>query len=547
MRLESLYTYGLLVCCLSLCAFGGTHYIAANGSDSNNGTNQTSAWLHAPGMAGCTANCAAYTPVPGDQFIFRGGDTWHYSAGSPVGLPWTWHWSGSAGNNIYLGTDSSWYSGGSFKRPILTMDNPLSSVLLSSCAYDDVDKQAVVLNNVSYVTLDDFEFTGKCWSGDPDPNATLNITTATHSLIKGNYFHGWSSTTTSVDVHRMIRGLLSATPTYNEIEYNVFDGSDSFHGTTTASNQCFKAVNGAPCQSGFAIYGDGYNLHHNVFRYLSNGIVTNGFFTVHDNLFEYMWASYDDQTHPNVIESGTDGLRGVPFYLYNNVIRHTRQNVTLWVMFDRDAYEFNNVFFDNFGDSIDCLEHSPAADTSTPVLHFYNNTLDASDIGNGACKINFAGGNSSTPTWHGTTTFENNHFIGYSQLSSVWVCQSPATCAVNDNGHEVYQTEATANGQGYTASNNYAPVSPGNGATVGVGAGLTGYCASFSTDNAFCAGTSGGVLEQPGQGGYVAVSPAVALVARPSSGAWDAGAYEYSSGSASGQPNPPSGLTAVVQ
>jgi hypothetical protein len=352
----------LVACILSAgSASAGTYYIAANGSDSNSGTSPTSSWVHAPGMAGCSGNCGSYRPVAGDKFLFRGGDTWHYSAGSPIGLPWTWTWSGSSGNNIYIGVDMTWYSGSSFTRPILTMDNPLSSVLLSSCTYDDVGNQAVVLGSVSYVTFDNFEFTGKCWSGDPDPNASLNITNATHSIITNNYFHGWSSTASSVDVHRMIRGMLSPTPTYNEIAYNVIDGSDSFHGTTTASNQCFQPVNGPPCQSGFGVYGDGYNFHHNVLRYLSNGIVTNGFYAVHDNLFEYMWNSYDDQTHPNVVESGTTGLAGLPFYFYNNVIRHTRQNVTFWVQIDQQAYMFNNVLFDNFGGNINCLEFQPAS------------------------------------------------------------------------------------------------------------------------------------------------------------------------------------------
>jgi Right handed beta helix region len=36
-------------------------------------------------------------------------------------------------------------------------------------------------------------------------------------------------------------------------------------------------------------------------------------------------------------------------------------------------------------------------------------------------------------------------------------------------------------------------------------------------------------------------------VARPSTGAWDAGAYQFSSGGTAGRENPPSGLTAVVQ
>src|ERR1700683_21618 len=35
------------------------YYIAANGSDSNNGTSETSPWQHAPGMPACSATCAS--------------------------------------------------------------------------------------------------------------------------------------------------------------------------------------------------------------------------------------------------------------------------------------------------------------------------------------------------------------------------------------------------------------------------------------------------------------------------------------------------------
>ena len=38
-----------------------TYYVAANGSDSNNGTSEATPWLHAPGMSTCTATCASTT------------------------------------------------------------------------------------------------------------------------------------------------------------------------------------------------------------------------------------------------------------------------------------------------------------------------------------------------------------------------------------------------------------------------------------------------------------------------------------------------------
>src|SRR4029077_8605659 len=59
-------------------AFATSYYVAANGSDSNNGTSESTPWLHAPGMSTCTATCSATTINAGDSIIFRGGDTWHF-------------------------------------------------------------------------------------------------------------------------------------------------------------------------------------------------------------------------------------------------------------------------------------------------------------------------------------------------------------------------------------------------------------------------------------------------------------------------------------
>ncbi|MGA2697641.1 MAG: hypothetical protein ABSE92_16380, partial [Terriglobales bacterium] len=154
----------------------GTYYIAANGSDTNNGTSKTSPWLHAPGMPKCTGTCAGHTPVAGDQYIFRGGDTWHFgnSAASPyVGGSWSWKWSGSSSNPIYIGVDETWYGGNAWARPLMSGDNPLSTSFVSSCAYDQSSFIFFNLTSLSYVTVDNFEWPGKCWSSNSTYTGTV--------------------------------------------------------------------------------------------------------------------------------------------------------------------------------------------------------------------------------------------------------------------------------------------------------------------------------------------------------------------------------------
>ena len=73
---------------LSANASATTYYVAANGSDSNNGTSKSTPWAHLPGMATWTGS---QNPTAGDTFILRGCDTWN-NANFPI----KWSWSGSS-------------------------------------------------------------------------------------------------------------------------------------------------------------------------------------------------------------------------------------------------------------------------------------------------------------------------------------------------------------------------------------------------------------------------------------------------------------------
>ena len=126
---------------LSSMGITSCYYIAANGSDSNDGASEASGhpWAHAPGMPNCTANCASNSPAGGSGYIFRGGDTWHFgdSSSTPyTGGTWQWESSGaSTGSPIYVGVDSTWFSGSSWARPILTGDNATNTSPVGSCSY----------------------------------------------------------------------------------------------------------------------------------------------------------------------------------------------------------------------------------------------------------------------------------------------------------------------------------------------------------------------------------------------------------------------------
>jgi hypothetical protein len=530
-----------------------SYYIAASGSDSNNGTSKTSPWLHAPGMPTCAASCAAHTPAAGEQYIFRGGDTWHLGNSSAVPYVgnggWTWKWNGSSGNPIYVGVDQTWYTGSSWVRPILSGDNPLSTAFAGSCAYAESGSLVSLgSGSLQYVTLDYFEFSGVCWTGQSSSNgAMLSVPGGdTNIIVSNNYFHGWTMTSGASDNFPSITSFGGGTvQDLNQYTYNVFDGSDSPHFSSGSSNCQWFANDPAGCASGQGLNGSHfYNVDHNVFRYLSNFVVTGNCHSYHDNLFEYLYDSFASgsmQQHANVMNC-LGGATGDNLYWYNNIMRHTFVTEDLYFAVRTNGYFFNNVMYDNMNSLLGLLPggcirwNSVSNSAPTQTAYIYNNT-----DGDSSCLHKFEVANSPLTAWNGTGNFENNHFIGYSPatLSSVYICATGGTCTINDNQGEIYQTTAVANGQGYVAANNYAATSS-SGATVGAGNGLASLCSQFSSDNELCSGTSDGVEEQSADGGEIATFPALAMVTR--NPGWDAGGHQFGTA----PPNPPTNLQAVV-
>ena len=603
-------------------ARAATYYVCAatgspcNASDSNAGTSKSATWLHAPGMPNFTGT---YSFSSGDQIILRGGDTWHF--GNSGAAPYTggsWTWSHA---NAYLGVDLTWDNsgvcGGSWCRPIFTGDNPLwagGGNFPASCAFDNSSMGSFInLGSTASVQVDNFEFTGNCWTVNSSSNRG-DIQFNGASKVSNNYMHGWTMTSGADDNWPAFQ-TVGATGQTEIGPFNVVDGSDSPHfaagtviagssnspacqwsadgnagitnvsetsgsvvtltigqnytvylgGAVVATNGLTTAtwLNGktnmtlsgatattisftdptghgtlgstaevgvaglSACASGQAINGAAtYNVHDNVFRYLSNMGVSGNLSNYSNNLVENLYATFASgslQQHPNIMNdlgsSGTLTFSG-------NVMRHTfvTEDVYLAVS-SSGAFVYNNVFFDNMNSIFgpfagSCFRYNNAPGTVTgAVAYFYNNTM-----GDNTCNIQFAPSNSPLLAYNGTANFENNHFIGTTLLTQNYGNSSGNTITVNDNGGERYMTTGTATTQGYTAANDYAPTL-GTNSTVGAGNNLTSSCSTFGA--ALCSG-AGAPSEATGSGGKIAVSPSITIVARPSSSAWDSGAYQFS-------------------
>lgn len=463
-----------------------TYYIAATGSDSNNGTSKSTPWLHAPGMLGCTGNCASASPAAGDSIIFRGGDTW-------LDQQMLFTASGTSTNPIYIGVDQSWYTGSSWSRPIFNANN-------------DPWPQQFQFGG-DYIVLDNIEFTGLFWN-DTAGGAVgyIAMRSSTGSTVEHSYFHGWTHSGTT-DHCEIIYGMSDSG---TKVFYNVFDGSDS----TNGGDSCY------------GIYGiPNGEIAYNYFTQLSNGFV--GYAqSFHDNTVNNLVVDYDVTAHQNMLENNTSPPNTM---IYNNVFRHgaaAGSNVTLWdaAVSPSTDYIFDNVFYDTTTANI--LDFARPLSGSVGSTNFFDNTVEC--------------GPDSSPTAicaasiFGPVSLTNNQFVGPSADGdgNVYTLNGGTVTETTN----IVQTKTTANGQGYTMSNGFAPTS-GTNATVGAGTNQTSLCTTISgIDSAAGAAcgksTTFGVIYNTTN--HTVSTPGVTPITRPSSGAWDAGAYQFGNGA-----NPP--------
>jgi len=495
-------------------------YISAAGADTNSGTSESSPWAHAPGMPNCSGNCANTNPKGGEGFIFRGGDAWHFGnsgAAPSTGGTWSVSSNGGSGSPIYFGIDPTWFSGSAWARPVLTGDNPLTphpgtyADSVSSCAYQTGGGNNMVDSSAAtYVTFDNFEFTGMCqkdigapWSADIYMHRG-----GTGTVYEHLYFHGWthvpfSASGTTWNMEAMQGGQ-------GETTFQcVVDGSDSDPG------------------GGGAFFEGGSVVSQSVFRYTSQ-IVTTTMHSIHDNLFEHWFQPSDGLSHGNVLESSGEPASNNA--VYNNVFRYigTDCNGCSFVNFwPQPSVGYTDYFFNN-------VEYN----TSPAINGNYFNVGQNSNSGAQGTIDSF------NNTWENTTegaimtcdpsgypepaTFSNNHYI--TDGGSAYVSCPSSTVKTS----ELLQTHSQASGQGYTASAPYAFSPPASsGPTISAGTNVSStFCGTLS-------GSSDPVLQAAGAACqldtryacvYVSTSHTVACSGRGalprSGGGWSIGAYQ---------------------
>jgi len=531
---------------VTLASLGVTncYFIAANGSDSSSGSTESAPWAHLPGMSTCASSCAAVTPAAGMGFIFRGGDTW---TGANFGI--NWQWGGTSGSPIYIGVDPTWYSGSSWARPIWTCGG-------ATCAGANNGYYIQLATNKSHNILDNIELTGLFETATNHPNY-VNLY-GTYNMAENLYAHGWGTDITppNASSSQVIATGSGEPATGTTVRYSVADGSD------TSQNMMYLTHVGVPIAYG------------NVMRYLQTGLDGCGD-EWHDNLFEYMVPGIVT-VHQDAYQH-TGSCDGSTYLIYNNVLRHMTASSLFtgaghfWFnglgncgaigtpLTDCTGYAFNNVMYDVApGNQVNMGGHYGV---NYGTIYFFNNTIQCgSDSNPGDCDLGDNGNAQNRVASNGTMGIYsiNNHWIAADQ-TSVFCCSGPAGSGSRGSCYSftcsetapLYQTVTTASAQAYDETGNHAfqPTS-GSGLTVGAGTNESSLCNAISGIDSVAGSACMNATSYAcayNATNHTVSCPASTMVARPPSGAWDIGAYQFSSSIQTSVPGAPKGLTASVQ
>lgn len=469
---------------------GRTFYIDyVSGSNSNTGT-QAAPWKTHPYMqssAACTGSgsAPAYSHQAGDRFLFKGGVSWPAACFQML--------ISSGGTSVavdYYGADVTWFSGGSFTRPLFDLNYAVPS--------GDYVVQSG--SGVGYLTFDNLEIAHQSIQGNgasfPQGCGMQFINGNRNGVtVKNSFLHDWvTNANMGSGFGGSCAGGISFANLVDNVEISDANGYGYINGTKT--NQPW----GGGCVNCIEVRNS--KLH--------DGWV--GCFTVnscHDNEFYHIYQNslaIANLSHTQVIEDDNpcNGPYMMSSLVYNNVVHDNHAGVNIFVKYNSIIY--NNVMWNNTNNyQINLCTSS--ADSSSQVGYVVNNTLQC----NSACV-------GTGSTFQGTLNLINNHYV----TNGDPLCFNKQSCGTVTlkQSNNVTMSVAQANSQGYTALNRYQPTQA-TGGTVNAGMGLNNMCSGALTS--LCTDILG--------------------ISRGSQ--WNAGAYEFAG--LSSKPNAPTALSAVVQ
>lgn len=287
-----------------------TRYIDYDaGSDSNNGTSTSTPWKRAPGMVGCTATCASFTPAPGDQIVLKGGVTWPSAA-----LSWLIPWIGTAGSPITVTSDLTWFTGAAWTRPKLDAEYL-------------VDKIILVDTGATYLRIERLELRRHIMTTAAGGSSTIYMRgSATGNVVFSDlYVHEWKRCLGSGNPAATCTAAITDNSGSGGGIYSRIGSGATMTGVTVERSRIGNPENGGDigaCLFGIEI------VQYNVVHDCTQGLLHGGRI-VRDNVFLRIGNTFDGTTHTNVIyadqhnNSGTNALlaAGTVVQIDNNEIR----------------------------------------------------------------------------------------------------------------------------------------------------------------------------------------------------------------------------------
>ncbi len=533
----------LAVLALLLFAAGAaranTYYIdSASGSNSNNGTSESTPWKSAPDMyhsSGCDGGVApTYTHQNGDRFVFKGGSTWGAAC-----FDWEISHGGAAGAQDYYGvclstdSDSPCYGGASWPssgwtKPKFDLANSFAARLPNGQLIYTVGSYGTHYT-FDYITFDNFEI--ERWDVYPSTNPEagtafafggfLSIYAAPNTVLENLYIHDQVSTVNSTYNTNL--------PAYGDV-YGVGTLKNSEIGDPNGYYTVGGVQHNYPMSGGCAgcMYVYGNKIH-------DGWMGCSAVYSCHDNEFYNITPSGAALAdifnslgiHPHVIYE--DGAGQTAYYAYNNYVHDNSPGLLLDMFYH--SYIFNNVFTHNGKSAIYLVQcqpgqgTAPCGDSSSAVGYVANNTMDMSAVpaGNdpGPC-YNWYNGPAQSGTAGpglGTIYFYNN--ICIPGAGGVGAFQA-ATIIGSATNYTMGAAEAST--YGFVQANKYSPSSSDSNVSS-KGANLTSSCSGILA--ALCQDASGAFWF----GGSYKTRPT-------GSTAWDLGAFQGQGGG--GSTGPPS-------